>query len=88
MSSSAERREPALSLAISHAEMNTAIEQGTATPLGRGHRWLVRHLDVWWVEYEGGWLHVIDPAATRDLDQVAARLAEASAIIERAVDGQ
>jgi hypothetical protein len=65
------------SLAISHAEMNAAIERGQAEPLSQSHGWLARYRDGWWVEYEGGWLRVIDAAAEQELDQVAARLAEA-----------
>jgi hypothetical protein len=67
-------------IAISHAEMNAAIEQGDAAPLSQSHGWLTRFLDAWWVEYEGGWLRVIDEPAVRELEQVAARLAEANAI--------
>jgi hypothetical protein len=61
-------------------EMNTAIDQGNAAPLGESHGWLMRHLDAWWVEYEGGWLRVLDEAAARELDEVAARLAEAEVL--------
>jgi hypothetical protein len=77
-----EEHEPAVSrpLAISHAEMNAAIDQGDAAPLSQSHGWLARYLDAWWVEYEGGWLRVIDDAAVRELEQVATRLAEASAV--------
>jgi hypothetical protein len=75
-------------LAISHAEMNTAIDQGDAAPLSQSHGWLARYLDAWWVEYEGGWLRVIDATATRDLDHVAARLAEVNVIAQRAVNDE
>jgi hypothetical protein len=60
--------------------MNTAIDQGDAAPLSRSHGWLAHYLDAWWIEYEGGWLRVIDDAATRELDQVARRVAEATAL--------
>jgi hypothetical protein len=82
--------EPAASrpLAISRAEMNSAIDQGLATPLSQSHGWLTRYLDAWWIEYEGGWLRVIDDVAGRELDQIAARLAEASSTIsETRTDG-
>ena len=69
-----------LPLAISHAEMNAAIDEGDAPPLSQSHGWLARYLDAWWVEYEGGWLRVIDAAAARELDQVAARLAEVNVV--------
>ena len=65
-------------LAISHAEMNAAIDEGDAAPLSQSHGRLVCYADAWWVEYEGGWLRVIDPTATQELNQVAARLAEVS----------
>ncbi len=85
--SAGEEHAPATSrpLAISHAQMNAAIDRDDATPLRQGHGWLTRYLDTWWIEYEGGWLRVIDDAAARELDQIAARLAEVSAIT--AADG-
>ncbi|HTU74681.1 MAG TPA: hypothetical protein VMG38_14295 [Trebonia sp.] len=75
-------------LAISHAEMNAAIDKGDAKPLSQSHGWLARYLNAWWVEYEGGWLRVIDTTAARDLNQVATRLAEVNAITERAANDE
>jgi hypothetical protein len=68
----------ATALEISHAQMSDAVCAGTAVPLGLGFPWVVRYLDAWWVEYEGGWLRVIDDHVTAELDDVAARLAEAA----------
>jgi hypothetical protein len=85
----AEEHEPATSrpLTISHAEMNAAIDHGDAAPLSQSHGWLARYLDAWWIEYEGGWLRLIDEASGRDLDQVAARLAEVSPIAQGDMPG-
>jgi hypothetical protein len=57
--------------------MNGAVRAGTAAPLGLGFPWITWHLDAWWVEYEGGWLRVIDDHVTAELDDVASRLSEA-----------
>jgi hypothetical protein len=45
-----------------------------------GLPWVARYLGAWWVEYEGGGLRVTDGDVAADLDDVAARLGEASAI--------
>ena len=65
---------------ITHAEMDAAADSGFAVPLGPGLGWMVRYGGGWWVEYEHGWLQVLDEATERDLDAVAARLAEVAAI--------
>jgi hypothetical protein len=62
--------------------MNDAFSVGSAGPLGRGLPWVVRYLGAWWVEYEGGWLRVTDDDVTADLDDVAERLGEATAIAD------
>jgi hypothetical protein len=67
---------------VSHAEMNDALCAGTAMPLGDGLPWVVRCGGAWWVQYEGGWLRVTDESVTAELDDVAARLIEATAIAE------
>jgi hypothetical protein len=69
-------------LEITHAEMNDAVCAGAATPLERGLPWVAWYLDAWWVEYENGWLRVTDDDVGGELDEVAARLREASAIVE------
>jgi hypothetical protein len=61
--------------------MNAAYDKGEAVPLGASTAWLVRYLDVWWVIYERGWLRVTDTATAEDLDEAAARLTEAEAIV-------
>jgi hypothetical protein len=59
-------------------------------PLGPGLPWVVRYLGAWWVEYENGWLRVIDDDVTADLDDAAARLRGANVIAdaEQAARGQ
>jgi hypothetical protein len=57
--------------------MNGAICAGVAVPLDRSLEWIVRYLDAWWVEYEGGWLRVTDDHVTAELDDVASRLTDA-----------
>jgi hypothetical protein len=68
-----------LPLAITHAAMNAAFDKGAAAMLSASATWLVRYRDAWWVVYERGWLRITDTATTRDLDQAAARLAQAEA---------
>lgn len=51
-------------------------------PLGQGLAWVARYVGAWWVEYENGWLRVTDSDVAIELDDVAARLGEASAIAE------
>jgi hypothetical protein len=63
---------------MSHTAMNTAFDQQAAIPLSPSATWLVRYDSAWWVVYERGWLRITDPVTAEDLDQVAARLAEAS----------
>jgi hypothetical protein len=60
---------------VAHGEMNAAVGKGDAVLLGPELGWVARYGGSWWIEYEHGWLRVIDEGATRDLDQVAARLA-------------
>lgn len=67
----------ALPLAMTHAAMNAAYDNGDAVPLGTAVAWLVRYSETWWVVYERGWLRVTDSATAEDLDRAAARLAEA-----------
>ena len=70
---------PGVPLEISHAQMNDAARTGTAVPLGQGLPWVAWYLNAWWVEYENGWLCVTDDDVAAELDDVAARLREASA---------
>ncbi|MGH3277508.1 MAG: hypothetical protein ACRDNW_00005, partial [Trebonia sp.] len=63
--------------AVSHAAMNAAYDKGEAVPLAASMSWLIRYRDSWWVVYERGWLRVTDTATAEDLDQAAARLAQA-----------
>lgn len=67
---------------ISHAEMSDAVRTEAVVPLGQGLSWVVRYLDAWWVEYENGWLRVTDDDVAAELDDVAARLREATVITE------
>jgi hypothetical protein len=64
---------------ITHAAMNAAFDEGTAALLSAAVGWLVRHREAWWVAYEHGWLRITDAATAQDLDQAAARLAQAEA---------
>jgi hypothetical protein len=73
-----------LPLAVTHAAMNAAFDEGTATLLGAAVAWLVRHRGAWWVVYEHGWLRITDVATTQDLDRAAVRLAQAEAGDRRA----
>jgi hypothetical protein len=66
--------DPGTPLAVSHAEMNAAHEDGTAVLLAESVSWLARYQDAWWVVYEHGWLRITDDLASADLDQVSARL--------------
>ena len=68
---------PQLPLAVTHAAMNTAYDNGQAVPLAASMTWLTRYRDSWWVVYERGWLRVTDTATAQDLDQAAVRLAAA-----------
>jgi hypothetical protein len=67
-------------LEIGHDQMNDALRAGIGVPLGQGLPWVTRFFDAWWVEYEGGWLRVVDDQVTAELDDVAARLAAATTI--------
>lgn len=66
-------------LILSHGEMNTAIEHGTAFPVTSATGWLMRYRDSWWVIYEDGWLRLITSTVTDRLDRLYPRLAEAEA---------
>jgi hypothetical protein len=57
--------------------MNAAFDQREVVPLGASAAWLVRYRDAWWVVYERGWLRITDTATVEELDQAAARLAQA-----------
>jgi hypothetical protein len=70
---------PDLPLAMTHAAMNAAYDNGDAIPLGPAVAWLTRYREAWWVVYERGWLRVTGTATAEDLDHSAARLAEAEA---------
>jgi len=70
-------------LAVTHAEMNAAYDSGEAVPLGQSVSWLVRYREAWWVVYERGWLRIADEITAADLDQAAARLAQAEAAASR-----
>jgi hypothetical protein len=73
-------------LAVTHAEMNAAYDSGEVAPLGQSASWLVRYRDAWWVVYERGWLRIADDTTAADLDQAAARLAQAEAAAARDID--
>ena len=73
-----------LPLAVTHAAMNAAFDEGTATLLSAAVAWLVRYRGFWWVVYEHGWLRITDAATAQDLDQAAGRLAQAEAADGRA----
>ena len=77
----------ALLLELTHGVMDAAVESGNATLLGQGIWWAARYMDAWWVQYENGWLRVVDAATEHDLDHVAARLAEVSALAESGEPG-
>lgn len=68
-----------LPLTISHADMDTAFEHGTAIPVAPSIGWLMRHRGAWWVIYEEGWLRLIESTVTEQIDQLYPRLAEAEA---------
>jgi hypothetical protein len=70
-----------LPLAMTHAAMNAAYDNGDAVSLGTAVAWLVRYQEAWWVVYERGWLRITDSATAQDLDRAADRLAEAEAIV-------
>lgn len=61
-------------LAISHAEIDAAIDRGEVAPLGQSLSWMVQYRDAWWVIYEHGWLRITDDFVAAELDGVAARL--------------
>ena len=65
---------------LTHAAMNAAFDEGTAALLSAAVGWVVRHRDAWWVAYEHGWLRITDAATIQDLDQAAARLAQADGV--------
>jgi hypothetical protein len=67
--------------------MNGAIRAGAAVPLGRSLPWVTRYVGAWWVEYEGGWLRVIDHHVAAELDDVESRLGEAGAAVSGEVPG-
>jgi len=72
-----------LPLAMTHAAMNAAYDNGDAVPLGTAVAWLLRYRQAWWVLYERGWLRIADNATAEDLDRAAARLAEPESIAAR-----
>jgi hypothetical protein len=65
---------------MAHGEMSTALGKGDAVLLGPELGWVARYEGSWWTECEHGWLRVTDEHVVRDLDQVAARLAEMGAV--------
>jgi hypothetical protein len=73
--------EPPLTI-ISHAEMNAAMDQGLATPLGRSIGFAVHFQGTWWIHYEGGWIRTDQELADR-LDEEAVRITEQDAIAAR-----
>ena len=68
---------PDLPLAMTHAAMNAAYDNGDAIPLGPAVAWLTRYREAWWVVYECGWLRVTDKVTVEDLNRAAIRLAQA-----------
>jgi hypothetical protein len=70
------------SLMVTHAGMNAALGNGDAVLLGQALDWVSRYEGSWWVECEHGWLRVIDGGAARDLEQLAARLAETGPVAQ------
>jgi hypothetical protein len=66
-----------LPLFLSHDEMTLAREQGTVSLLSGEIDGIARHLAAWWVEYERGWLRIVDEQVLSDLDRAADRLGSA-----------
>ncbi len=65
-----------LPLAISHADMDAANDNGDAAPLAESVPWLARYRDAWWVVYDDGWLRVTDELTAADIDSCATRLSD------------
>lgn len=65
---------PDIPLRLTHAEMAAARNAGHVSPLSTAIGWMVNHRGAWWVEYEHGWLRVLDPAVSTELSQASARL--------------
>jgi hypothetical protein len=63
-----------LPLRLTHADMTTARDAGHVMPLSAAIGWMACYRSAWWVEYEHGWLRVLDEAVCADLSQAAARL--------------
>lgn len=64
---------------IGHAEMDAALERGTAATVSQGIGWLMRYQGAWWVVYEQGWYRVPDGPVADSIDQLYPRLAAAEA---------
>ena len=67
---------------ISHADMNAAVDQDLAVPLGQVVRYILRYLGHWWIPFEGGWIRA-DPALAAMLDAESARMTAQDAIVAR-----
>ncbi len=67
---------------LSHAEMNTAHEQGLVQPLAQTVGYVVTYRGAWWICYEGGWIRA-DPELAAALDAEAERITAQDAIIAR-----
>ena len=71
--------EQELPLRLSHDEMTRALDQGTARILSPDIDGIIHHTGTWWIEYERGWLRIIDEHVLLDLDRAGRRLAAARA---------
>lgn len=67
---------------ITHAEMNTAYDQGLVQPLGQTVAFAVHYQGTWWINYEGGWIRT-DKALADTLDAESARMTAQDALIAR-----
>jgi hypothetical protein len=63
--------------AMSHTDIDAALDRGEVVPLSQGMSWIARYQDAWWVIYEHGWLRITDELVASELDEAAARLAAA-----------
>jgi hypothetical protein len=63
--------------AMSHADIDAALDRGEVVPLSQGMSWIARYQDAWWVIYEHGWLRITDELVAAELDEAATRLAAA-----------
>lgn len=62
---------------VEEATMRQALAVGEARPLSPATPDLVRWRDGWWTSYAFGWLRILDPHLTADLNTLARCLARA-----------